>query len=581
MGKCRKADYGLSTFSTKEESQSSLAEKASRRDFLKSTAAGIVTIALAGSDVGCTVERETELTEEVFTSRWPAGVERYWIGPEYWSNPLQDWRIADGRLELIAAGPDRNVHLLTRELGPHEGTLQMGVRVGFEATHPGQGSTGFFVGVRGPLNEYRNNVIHGQGLKAGLASDRRLFIGDGEPMPLDESAAGAPLRLRLEAQPAGSGYDLTLSVHDADTNARLGSVSRNAVPPDQLEGNVALYADFEDSEGSSTPRGAARLWFREFVVGGSKLLVHEERAFGPVLFTQYTLSRGVLKMTAQMPPLGTDEDPSVRLQFRQGNGWETAAEEPIDELARTAGFRLENWDSSRDVPYRLVYRLHQGDGFETYYFDGTIRQEPLDRGTLVMGVLSCATHPVFPNAHVAEGVRRQDPDLLAFTGDQFYENSGGYGVERRRDDVPLSTLDYLRKWYMHGWSFGELMRDRPTICMPDDHDVFQGNVWGGGGRAAETFEEHNDGGYFMPAEWVNMVQRTQTSHLPDPFDPTPVEQGIAVYFTGMLYGRISFAVLEDRKWKSGPDGLIPPHPGRVDHITDPDLDPQTLDVPGA
>ena len=47
----------------------------------------------------------------------------------------------------------------------------------------------------------------------------------------------------------------------------------------------------------------------------------------------------------------------------------------------------------------------------------------------------------------------------------------------------------------------------------DDHDVFQGNLWGAGGRKARRV---NEGGYVMPADWVRMVERTQTSHLPDP-----------------------------------------------------------------
>ena len=50
----------------------------------------------------------------------------------------------------------------------------------------------------------------------------------------------------------------------------------------------------------------------------------------------------------------------------------------------------------------------------------------------------------------------------------------------------------------------------------------------------------------------------------------------------MNYGRIGFAVLEDRKFKSGPAGLAPPTTsGRPDHVIDPNFDPRTADVPGA
>ena len=48
------------------------------------------------------------------------------------------------------------------------------------------------------------------------------------------------------------------------------------------------------------------------------------------------------------------------------------------------------------------------------------------------------------------------------------------------------------------------------------------------------------------------VQRTQCGHNPDPYDPTPVDQGISVYYTAFKYGSISFALLEDRKFKTAP-----------------------------
>ena len=53
------------------------------------------------------------------------------------------------------------------------------------------------------------------------------------------------------------------------------------------------------------------------------------------------------------------------------------------------------------------------------------------------------------------------------------------------------------------------------------------------------------------------------------------------YYCGFTYGRIGFAVLEDRKFKSGPLGLVPPTGGRPDHISDPDFDPKDADVPDA
>ena len=103
------------------------------------------------------------------------------------------------------------------------------------------------------------------------------------------------------------------------------------------------------------------------------------------------------------------------------------------------------------------------------------------------------------------------------------------------------------------------MKEIPAVAIPDDHDVYQGNIWGAGGRHTEPYgdEGQDKGGYTMPAQFVNTVQRTQTSNLPDPADPTPIEQGILVSYTDIVYGGVSFAVIEDRKWKSAPAVVIP------------------------
>ena len=61
--------------------------------------------------------------------------------------------------------------------------------------------------------------------------------------------------------------------------------------------------------------------------------------------------------------------------------------------------------------------------------------------------------------------------------------------------------------------------------------------------------------------------------MPDPFDPTPIERGIGVYYTDLTIGRVSFAIIEDRKFKTGPLGLLPDkgwRPDRPDHISNPD-----------
>src|ERR1700760_3372963 len=99
-----------------------------RRSFLKkagSTALGATAITLAHPALGEVAEGQVS-----FRSAWPKNTNRQWPGPEYWPNPLQDWRLRDGRLECCSPGGGRNVALLTRSVSDRRGDLLLSVRFG-------------------------------------------------------------------------------------------------------------------------------------------------------------------------------------------------------------------------------------------------------------------------------------------------------------------------------------------------------------------------------------------------------------------------------------------------------------------
>ena len=81
-----------------------------------------------------------------------------------------------------------------------------------------------------------------------------------------------------------------------------------------------------------------------------------------------------------------------------------------------------------------------------------------------------------------------------------------------------------------GRDFGDIIKDIPTISIPDDHDAGQPNMWGASGKVS-NLKSAEDGGYYMSAEYVKEVERAQTSNLPYTYDPTPIGQGIGVYYT--------------------------------------------------
>ena len=85
-----------------------------------------------------------------------SSAERPWIGPEFWSNPLQDWRLKNNRIECIVSGGNRNVYLLTREIAARTGALAMRVDLGRMEDDPAplsEGFAGFRLGVKGKLND--------------------------------------------------------------------------------------------------------------------------------------------------------------------------------------------------------------------------------------------------------------------------------------------------------------------------------------------------------------------------------------------------------------------------------------------
>ena len=276
-----------------------------------------------------------------------------------------------------------------------------------------------------------------------------------------------------------------------------------------------------------------------------------------VAFAMYTHQGGVLKLSAQLFPLKPGEKREVRLELQlPGEKWSVAAKAEVHYPGWDAHFRIENWDNTNDVKYRVCHG-------EKAKFEGLIRRDPVDRDEIVVANLSCnSSRTTGPRDEIVKNLRQINPDLLFFGGDQHYRHT-----------------EHTTGWIEFGLQYRDVIRDRPTVCIPDDHDVGHGNVWGESGKRS-TIRGDADGGYRYPVKYVNQVQRQQTTSLPDPIDSRPVDRGIGVYFTRLNVGGVDFAILEDRKFKSGPAGKIPKMGPRPDHINDPKYDPNKIDLPG-
>ena len=310
-----------------------------------------------------------------------------------------------------------------------------------------------------------------------------------------------------------------------------------------------------------------------------------------ILWSQYCQHLGKMKLLVHLdtnPTAPVEGEPeSVKLWLRPDadSEWKLAESQPIDRLTATALFQQESWPRHT----KTLFKVTCGDS----EWEGIFRAEPKEGSVLKLAGLSCHKDIGWPWKEAIAEVISHDPDLVFFSGDQIYENDYGSPMFRAKtaEEVPQGMKNYLEKYRKFGEAFRELMRDRPTVMITDDHDVFANDLWGNGGVLMDG--NRTTGGYPTHPDWVNAAEFTQTGQLPDPVDPGPHGAGVLAYYTALEYGGVHFAILEDRKFKSPPSEvvkeLIAP-PGfqfpkkrktdfEIEVVLDPDYDCTQLDRP--
>ena len=513
----------------------------------------------------------------------PTGLTRTWLAPQYWANRPADWRLAGGRIEALTANAGgRTVGVLTRQVVPGDSDGALSVRTGTLAT--GTGFSGFLVGAgRGALDWRAAALVmgasgQGGGLLAVYDSDGHVrfrehtnessqfafaeLLATNRSGPAPARSSSEDVVLTLDIVSTGSNtFSLTLTARRTGDATLLSRATRSGVPGSDLVGGISLISS---TRGGGT---TARHWFRDLESGGPKIGVFN-RETGPVLGVLYSLSDSILKLTAQFMPIGAADPQSASLQRRASAAepWETVSTAPVG-TGYVALFRVTQWDATRDWEYRVTWA---DDTPQAAAYTGVVRRDPTSKSSITVAMVNCTIHTFrrldsktsgtpkfpgetfrglyttenmyFPYAELATNIQHHAPDLFVAFGDQYYEN------RPTLESLTPNILDVSSRYYLWLWSFAEITRNTPTICLVDDHDVNHPNLFGWSGMAAAG-GNYNLGGYIMSADWVNAVQRMQCAHNPDAFDPTPVLQGITVSYGAFSYGGVSFAFLEDRKFK--------------------------------
>lgn len=557
-------------------------------------------------------------------SNWKQTLDRYWVGSDYWANRLQDWRVHDGRLECInSQRPLRTVHLVSGELESGTGKIKMNLTTGFlsDSARNGDAWAGFLIGAGSLQDDYRLRALihqaHGTngGFIAAVNGRGKIVFLDNanqrKKLPARRNTtysrgkfSGDSIELKLVAEAKEEKCRVLLEAFDKQSGTKIDSAALHQIPPERLAGNVALAAHMPSNKKEPS------FWFSNWKVWGSKLSVIEDRRLGPVIGVQYTISEGILNLTAQMAPISEMNQRAVKFEAapKGTDDWKIIAESEITRPGWLATFRVKEWNTRQTYRYRISYPLAERK--RSQYFEGTIQKEPTGKNDFTAAAFSDNTSSDsafgerfdfsgsriwFPHHDIIQNVQQHEPDLLVYTGDQVHKDQP---VSPDTSSSISTRMDYLYRWYLFLWAHGELTRNIPTITIPDDQDVYQDNLWGAEGKKAEPlpegerypwyyrggFENHyqqDRGGYVMPPKFVNMVQQTQTAHLPEPYDAKPVRQGIGVYYTDITYGGMSFAVLEDRKFKSPPSVELPEARIVNGFSLIEDISPEELRAPGA
>ncbi|MDF1559281.1 MAG: hypothetical protein P1P83_03660 [Bacteroidales bacterium] len=307
---------------------------------------------------------------------------------------------------------------IRKESGATSGSINAGRSPGIYGSNAGgnrsrdgrEAAAGVLLGAGAHIDYLSASLIfhswgEGAGLFIGLDGNGRVFVRDlsGRNDYLAYAEMGymewKEAILRITAESVGNGMtSLNIIAVDPTSRRVISAIEDFKIETSMLTGNTALV-----SHSGKRGMSATRFSFAGWRVRGSRMLSYRERNTGPLVTAQYTLSRGILKMTAQLMPVGKNLCDSVELQLMDEKRWQTVAIAAVDTPSYTASIRLTGITGSEDRPYRLRARYCYGNDAGNM-LSGTVRHDPVEKEEIKLLSLSCIEQVIKPDPKVWAGI---------------------------------------------------------------------------------------------------------------------------------------------------------------------------------
>ena len=197
------------------------------------------------------------------------------IGKSFVASPLEDWKVSKGNLECLSSGKNRTVHLLGWQLGPQAGNFEMSVHLGIlnpEISYQDHNWVGFRLGGNKTSN-HSENLIYDQGIDVGVSTNGMLFIdrpGNNYKDEIVIEALKKEVDLKVLVVPDNGTYTIEVILLETDTDQVIGHISKNGIPPEDVEGDLFLVSNFENLDHSRTNH-VKSVWFKNWKIKGTKL----------------------------------------------------------------------------------------------------------------------------------------------------------------------------------------------------------------------------------------------------------------------------------------------------------------------